>query len=59
MDRKMIDYEALIEMLEEKRAYYSMMSYHELEEGGDDYLTYFDREFAVNEIISELKRTPF
>ena len=59
MDKRMIDYEKLITMLEERRAYYSMLSYQELENGGEDYLTYFDREFAVNEIISELKRIPF
>lgn len=58
-ERKLIDYDKLIAFLEERRAYYSMMSYHELEEGGEDYLTYFDREFAINEIISELKRNPF
>ncbi len=59
MERKLIDYNELIAFLEERRAYYSMMSYRELEEGGEDYLTYFDREFAVNEIISHLKRCPF
>ncbi len=50
-----IDYTMLMNFLEERRAYYSMLAYHELEDGGEDYLTYFDREFAINEIISELK----
>ena len=59
MEKKLIDYNKLIAFLEERRAFYSMMSYRELEEGGEDYLTYLDREFAVNEIISELKRCPF
>ena len=59
MDKRMIDYEKVIAMLEERRTYYSMMSNYELENGGEDYFTYTDREFAVIEIISNFKKIPF